>query len=249
MFAQKKNDSSQKLSHSEATIAVAYGKNDMAEKLEDVTDRKSTVRGNCSHFRARLASFVEAAMAAKLVVVGEALVSLSISPATSQMPFFERIMDAIILVDLLIPLIRLFYLLLEIKIIRQLKHPNTVKCYGNEILAESVGKHLELGTPCYVAPEVLPKIEYKRSLEASAADIWSLGCVIIKMFSGKHPWPGFEPVQAFYKVCVEQQHPPIPEGLCEEGKGFVELCFTRTPAERPSAAALPDHSFVRAQTT
>ncbi|XP_028754220.1 uncharacterized protein LOC114713706 [Neltuma alba] len=57
---------------------------EMADKPEAEIDRsesilslrKSTVWGNRSHLRARLASFMEATMAAKLVVVGGALVSL-----------------------------------------------------------------------------------------------------------------------------------------------------------------------------
>ena len=39
------------------------------------------------------------------------------------------------------------------------------------------------GTPYYMAPEVL-----KRSGHNTSADIWSLGCLIIEMFTGKAPW-------------------------------------------------------------
>ncbi|XP_028754834.1 mitogen-activated protein kinase kinase kinase 5-like [Neltuma alba] len=116
-------------------------------------------------------------------------------------------------------------------------------------LGESVGKHSQLGTPYYASPEVLQKLEYESSREASAADIWSLGCVIIEMFSGKHPWPRLEWQQAFYRVCLKEEHPDIPKELCQDGKDFLQLCFRRTPAERPSAVALLDHPFVKAKTT
>ncbi|XP_028754200.1 mitogen-activated protein kinase kinase kinase 5-like [Neltuma alba] len=115
-------------------------------------------------------------------------------------------------------------------------------------LVESVGQHSTSGTPYYAAPEVLQKIEYKSWREASAADIWSLGCVIIEMFTGEHPWPHADPVRAYYKICVDHQHPPIPEELSQEGKDFLQLCFL-APDERPSAAALREHPFAKAQTT
>ncbi|XP_028760676.1 uncharacterized protein LOC114719367 isoform X2 [Neltuma alba] len=118
-----------------------------------------------------------------------------------------------------------------------------------EQLAESAGQHSTPGTLYYAAPEVLKRIEYKSWLEAYAADIWSLGCVIIEMFSGEHPWHDLEPVQVFFNVHFKEQHPPIPEELSQEGKDFLQLCFQKTPADRPSAAALLDHPFVKAQTT
>ncbi|KAI9127208.1 hypothetical protein K1719_001767 [Acacia pycnantha] len=114
-------------------------------------------------------------------------------------------------------------------------------------LVESVGNHSTWGTLYYAAPEVFQKSKYKSSREAYAADIWSLGCAIIEMFSGKHPWPGFEPQQAFYNVSMKRQHPPIPDKLCSKGKDFLKLCFKRTPADRPSAAELQDHPFVKPQ--
>jgi mitogen-activated protein kinase kinase kinase len=39
------------------------------------------------------------------------------------------------------------------------------------------------GTPFYMAPEVV-----KRTGHNQSADIWSFGCTIIEMLSGKAPW-------------------------------------------------------------
>lgn len=44
---------------------------------------------------------------------------------------------------------------------------------------------------------------------------------------------------------VLHKTPTIPETLSSEGKDFLQLCFRRKPAERPSAAKLLEHPFVR----
>ncbi|KAK4259313.1 hypothetical protein QN277_005657 [Acacia crassicarpa] len=114
-------------------------------------------------------------------------------------------------------------------------------------LAESVGNHSLWGNAYYAAPEALRNTKYNSLREASVADIWSLGCVIIEMLSGKHPWPNCEEQQAGWNVVGKGQCPSIPDELCSEVKGFLELCFIRTPAGRPSATELQDHPFVKPQ--
>ncbi|KAG6491916.1 hypothetical protein ZIOFF_046857 [Zingiber officinale] len=76
-----------------------------------------------------------------------------------------------------------------------------------------------------------------------AVDIWSLGCTIIEMFTGKHPWSDLEGPQAMFRVL--QKDPPIPETLSSEGKNFLQRCFHRNPAERPTANMLLEHPFLR----
>ena len=44
---------------------------------------------------------------------------------------------------------------------------------------------------------------------------------------------------------VLNKTPSIPEALSPEGKDFLRCCFQRNPAERPSAAMLLEHPFVR----
>ncbi|KAK2660402.1 hypothetical protein Ddye_006935 [Dipteronia dyeriana] len=78
---------------------------------------------------------------------------------------------------------------------------------------------------------------------ALAVDIWSLGCTVIEMFTGKPPWSELEGPQAMFKVL--HKSPPIPETLSYEGKDFLQCCLQREPAKRPSAIKLLDHPFVR----
>ena len=52
-------------------------------------------------------------------------------------------------------------------------------------------------------------------------------------------------MQAAAMFKVMKDTPPIPETLSAEGKDFLRLCFTRNPAERPSASMLLDHRFLK----
>ncbi|XP_041001115.1 mitogen-activated protein kinase kinase kinase 5-like isoform X2 [Juglans microcarpa x Juglans regia] len=78
---------------------------------------------------------------------------------------------------------------------------------------------------------------------ALAVDIWSLGCTIIEMLTGKPPWSEFEGAAAMFKILRDT--PSIPETLSSEGKDFLRCCFQRNPAERPSAAMLLEHRFMK----
>ncbi|XP_047067523.1 mitogen-activated protein kinase kinase kinase 5-like [Lolium rigidum] len=99
------------------------------------------------------------------------------------------------------------------------------------------------GTPYWMAPEMVQATLSKDVGYDLAVDIWSLGCTIIEMFDGKPPWSDLEGPAAMFKVL--HKDPPIPENLSQEGKGFLQLCFKRNPAERPTATELLDHPFIR----
>ncbi|KAI5439212.1 mitogen-activated protein kinase kinase kinase 5 [Lathyrus oleraceus] len=101
------------------------------------------------------------------------------------------------------------------------------------------------GSPYWMAPELMQAVMHKdnNSDLAFAVDIWSLGCTIIEMFTGKPPWSEYEGAAAMFKVMKDT--PPIPETLSSEGKDFLRLCFKRNPAERPTASMLLEHRFLK----
>jgi mitogen-activated protein kinase kinase kinase len=51
------------------------------------------------------------------------------------------------------------------------------------------------GSVYWMAPEVVKQTSYTRK-----ADIWSLGCLVVEMFTGSHPFPDFSQMQAIFKV-------------------------------------------------
>jgi serine/threonine protein kinase len=60
-----------------------------------------------------------------------------------------------------------------------------------------------------VAPEV---IELKGA--STKSDIWSLGCTIIELCTGKPPYSDLLPMTALFRI-VEDDYPPIPDGLSQ----------------------------------
>ncbi|KAG9147105.1 hypothetical protein Leryth_005341 [Lithospermum erythrorhizon] len=112
-------------------------------------------------------------------------------------------------------------------------------------LSDSVTSLSLKGTPQWMAPEVLQAVLQKNSSpdHAWAVDIWSLGCTVIEMFTGKPPWNEISEVQAMFRVLNDT--PPIPEKLSSEGKDFLKQCLQRKPMNRPSALELLDHPFLQ----
>ncbi|XP_071997412.1 mitogen-activated protein kinase kinase kinase 4 isoform X5 [Engystomops pustulosus] len=100
-----------------------------------------------------------------------------------------------------------------------------------------------LGTAAYMAPEVITRA--KGEGHGRAADIWSLGCVLIEMVTGKRPWHEYEHnFQIMYKVGMGHK-PPIPDRLSPEGKDFLSHCMESDPKKRWTASQLLDHPFVK----
>ncbi|XP_058813775.1 mitogen-activated protein kinase kinase kinase 4 [Topomyia yanbarensis] len=100
-----------------------------------------------------------------------------------------------------------------------------------------------VGTQAYMAPEVFTKTNSEG--HGRAADIWSVGCVVIEMSSGKRPWHQFDSnFQIMFKVGMGET-PEIPDCLSEEGQDFVTSCLQHDPKQRQSAAELLQHNFCK----
>ncbi|CAH2061659.1 unnamed protein product [Thlaspi arvense] len=95
-----------------------------------------------------------------------------------------------------------------------------------------------LGTPLYMLPE---SIHY--SVAEEPLDLWSLGCVVLEMYTGKPPWP-FENSKKLLRHLSNEEAPEIPESLPWDARQFLQTCFAKNPVERGSASGLLNHQFL-----
>ena len=91
--------------------------------------------------------------------------------------------------------------------------------------------HSILGTPYYVAPEVL-KGEYDEK-----CDIWSIGAVTYLLLCGEPPFTGNSNNEIFKKIVNEHVRFNFSKwkNISNNAKDFVKICLNKNGSKRPSA--------------
>lgn len=91
-----------------------------------------------------------------------------------------------------------------------------------------------LGTPAYVAPEVVAGCT-----AGAPADAYALGMLLYRTLTGHLPWPVETPEEVLRAHMLAQPHPlpPLP-GLSPEIARLSLRCLAKDPADRPTCAEL-----------
>ncbi len=97
--------------------------------------------------------------------------------------------------------------------------------------------HSILGTPYYVAPEVL-KGEYDEK-----CDIWSIGAMTYLMLCGEPPFNGNSNNEIFKKIVKEniKFKSLLWKNISNNAKDFVKICLSKNSNKRPSAQEALNH--------
>jgi hypothetical protein len=119
-------------------------------------------------------------------------------------------------------------------------------CQDTNDLNDFVSSSIK-GTCNWIAPEVLRGQPY-----SAMCDIWSLGCLVIEMLTGKVPWKSFEnPVAAMYNIMTSDSTPiefisdDIREDLSDACMDFLTRTLDRNKETRWTAKRLLKHPWIR----
>ncbi|KAI9804367.1 MAG: Suppressor of Sensor Kinase (SLN1) [Piccolia ochrophora] len=99
------------------------------------------------------------------------------------------------------------------------------------------------GTPMYMSPEV---IKGHTEGHQGAVDIWSLGCVVLEMATGRRPWASLDNEWAIMYNIAQGNPPQLParDQLSDLGIEFLKKCFIRDPAKRCTAPELLQDDWI-----
>ena len=101
--------------------------------------------------------------------------------------------------------------------------------------------HTILGTPYYIAPEVL-KGEYDEK-----CDVWSVGALTYIMLSGEPAFNGTSNNEIFNKIINEELQFPKEKWsqISKDAIDFIKHCMTKNPDKRTSAADAINHAWFK----
>jgi len=92
--------------------------------------------------------------------------------------------------------------------------------------ATAVGAHSIIGTPHYIAPEVLDGEPYDQR-----ADVWSLGVLFYELCALKVPFPGDNFLAVVTTVC-SGEYPPLPDSLDRRFAKMIGAMLVVDPEKR-----------------
>mmetsp|Transcript_7427 Transcript_7427/g.10974 ORF Transcript_7427/g.10974 Transcript_7427/m.10974 type:complete len:1073 (+) Transcript_7427:65-3283(+) len=111
----------------------------------------------------------------------------------------------------------------------------------NEIMTATSQFTTLSGTPNFMAPEVIKQTGHGRS-----ADIWSVGCTLMEMYTGKPPFAEYKSVHAvMFHIASTDELPAYPDFMSDDAKDFLNMCFIRDPSKRATVNDLLAHKWLK----
>lgn len=102
-------------------------------------------------------------------------------------------------------------------------------------------KEHTMGSPYWMAPEII-----ELNGASAKSDIWSVGCTIVELLTGKPPYYELDQMPALFRI-VQDDCPPLPAGISPLCRDFLMQCFQKEPLLRQDAMQLLKHRWITAR--
>uniref|UniRef100_A0A671YXR0 non-specific serine/threonine protein kinase n=1 Tax=Sparus aurata TaxID=8175 RepID=A0A671YXR0_SPAAU len=115
-----------------------------------------------------------------------------------------------------------------------------------QLTSARLRRNTSVGTPFWMAPEVIAcEQQYDYSYDARC-DVWSLGITAIELADGDPPLAEMHPVKALFKI-PRNPSPTLrnPEEWCRSFNYFISQCLIKDFEARPSVTHLLEHPFIK----
>ncbi|XP_045066428.1 TRAF2 and NCK-interacting protein kinase-like isoform X13 [Coregonus clupeaformis] len=102
-----------------------------------------------------------------------------------------------------------------------------------------------IGTPYWMAPEVIACDENPEATYDFKSDLWSLGITAIEMAEGAPPLCDMHPMRALFLIPRNPAPRLKSKKWSKKFQSFIESCLVKSHGQRPNTEQLLKHPFIR----
>ncbi|KAJ8686537.1 hypothetical protein QAD02_022331 [Eretmocerus hayati] len=116
---------------------------------------------------------------------------------------------------------------------------------ARQIKGELGKRNTCIGSPNWMAPEVVMSKSEHSTGYGSRADVWALGITAIELADGNPPFGDMHPTRALFQI-VRNPPPTVyrPANWTQNFNDFIAECLEKNPDNRPFIAEIVEHPFL-----